>query len=77
MFYSDWLDSYVTFCTKRIYNNGIQMVKKKNKKKKIIRPLNSRLFPGYDLYVTLAIMFLVVVLAACAGCYLLDTVYRR
>ncbi len=53
------------------------MVKKKNKKKKIIRPLNSRLFPGYDLYVTLAIMFLVVVLAACAGCYLLDTVYRR
>jgi len=53
------------------------MVKKKNKKKKLIRPLSSRLFPGYDLYVTLAIMFLMVILATCAGCYSPDTVYVR
>ena len=53
------------------------MVKKKNKKKKLIRPLSSRLFPGYDLYVTLSIMFLVAILATCAGCYSPDTVYVR
>jgi len=32
------------------------MAGKKNKKKKLIKPLNLYLFPGYDLYFTLVIV---------------------
>jgi len=51
--------------------------KNKNKNKKMIRPLNLRWFPGYDLYITIAIMLLVAILATCTGCYSPDTVYVR
>ncbi len=53
------------------------MVNKKNKKKKIIKPLDLRWFPGYDLYFVILIVLLIVTLATCVGCYSPDTVYVR
>jgi hypothetical protein len=49
----------------------------KNKKKKLIRPLNLKSFPGYDFYFMLLIVLFIVVLATCSGCYSPDTVYVR
>ena len=53
------------------------MVDKKNKKKRLIRPLNLKGFPGYDLYFSIVIMALMVILVTCTGCYSPDTVYVR
>jgi hypothetical protein len=53
------------------------MANKKNKKKKLIRPLNLKSFPGYDFHFMLLIVLLMVVLATCSGCYSPDTVYVR
>jgi hypothetical protein len=47
------------------------------KKKKLIRPLNLKGFPGYDFYFMLLIVLFMVVLATCSGCYSPDTVYVR
>ena len=49
----------------------------KSKKKKFLRPLNLKVFPGYDLHITMAIFVLVAVLVTCTGCYSPDTVYVR
>ena len=43
------------------------MVKKENKKKKIMGPLKSSLFPGYDLHICIAI-FMALILVTCTGC---------
>jgi len=48
----------------------------KNKKKKLIPPLNLKGFPGYDFYFVILIALFMVVLATC-GCYSPDTVYIR
>jgi len=53
------------------------MVRKKNKKKKLIRPLNIKGFPGYDFHITVILLILIGVLATCMGCYSPDTVYVR
>ena len=53
------------------------MSNKKNKKKKLIRPLNIKGFPGYDFHITMVILVLIVVFANCTGCYSPDTVYVR
>ena len=53
------------------------MADKKNKKKKMIRPLDLKGFPGYDLYFTIVIVLLMIILAICTGCYSPDTVYVR
>jgi hypothetical protein len=53
------------------------MVRKKNKKKKLIRPLNIKGFPGYDFHITAALLILIVALVTCMGCYSPDTVYVR
>ncbi len=53
------------------------MVEKKNKKKKLIRPLNIKGFPGYDFHITIVMFILIVVLATCMGCHSPDTVYVR
>ncbi len=53
------------------------MVNNKNKKKRLIRPLNIKGFPGYDFHITLVMLILIAVLATCAGCYSPDTVYVR
>jgi len=53
------------------------MANKKNKKKKMIRPLDLKGFPGYDLYFTIVIVLLMIILAICTGCYSPDTVYVR
>ena len=47
------------------------------KKKRLIRPLNLKGFPGYDFYFVVLIGLLMVVLATCTGCYSPDTVYVR
>ena len=54
----------------------IQMANKKNKKKRLIPPLNFKGLPGYDFYFMLLIVLFMVVLATC-GCYSPDTVYVR
>ena len=53
------------------------MVNNKNKKKRLIRPLNIKGFPGYDFHITLVMLILIAVLVTCAGCYSPDTVYVR
>ena len=40
-----------------------------DKKKRLIRPLNLKGFPGYDFYFAVLIVLLMVVLATCTGCY--------
>ena len=53
------------------------MANKKDKKKKLVRPLNLKGFPGYDFYYVALIALFIVVLVTCAGCYSPDTVYIR
>ena len=71
------MDSRFAVCASRVYYTGVQMVKKKNKKKRLIQPLALKGFPGYDLYYVVLIMLLIVVLATCVGCFSPDTVYVR
>ena len=71
------MDSNFTFCSFRVYYTGVQMAGKKNKKKRLMQSLILRWFPGYDLYFTIVIMLLMVILATCTGCYSPDTVYVR
>jgi len=53
------------------------MDRRKNKKKRLIRPLKSKWFPGYDLYFAIAVILLMLILATCAGCYSPETIYVR
>ena len=56
---------------------NMKMVNNKNKKKRLIRPLNIKGFSGYDFHITLVMLILIAVLVTCAGCYSPDTVYVR
>ena len=72
-----WAACFISFYTCWTRNYGFPMANRKNKKKKIIKPLSLKWFPGYDFYFVILIVLIMVVLAICSGCYSPDTVYVR